>query len=148
MAASVALTAAAEGEARERMRDLRDRAVALRGEAVGLAGLDTESYRRVLEAGGPDEAGAALSQAADPPLAIAELAAELAELAAEAARSGNPRLRGDAFTAALLAEAACRAASELVTIDLADIPRDPRHERSRRASARGWSARERARSGA
>ncbi len=79
MAASVALTAAAEGAARERMRDLRDRAVALRGEAVGLAGLDTESYRRVLEAGGPDEAGAALSQAADPPLAIAELAAELAE---------------------------------------------------------------------
>jgi methenyltetrahydrofolate cyclohydrolase len=42
----------------------------------------------------------------DVPLAIAETAAEVAGLAAEAVAAGKPALRGDAETAALLAAAA------------------------------------------
>ena len=102
----------------------------------------------MLDASGPDEARSALSRAADPPLEIAAVAAELSELAAEAARSGSHRLRGDALTGALLAEAAARAASELVGIDLADHPRDPRHARARVAAARASAAGESAVSGA
>lgn len=51
------------------------------------------------------------------PLAIAETGAEVAEVAALLAREGNPRLKGDAITAALLANAGVRAAAELVKIN-------------------------------
>ena len=131
-----------------RMRALNDRALALRRAAVELADRDVDAYGRVLGADGPDEASAALSRAADPPLEIAAVAAELAELATEAARSGSPRLRGDAITGAQLAAAAARAAAELVATDLADLPLDPRREQARAAAARASAAGERAVSGA
>ena len=79
---------------------------------------------------------AALSRAADVPVGIIALAAELAGSAAVLAASGNPNLRGDAQSAALLAQAAASSAARLVAINLADAPHDPRIGRSARLLAR------------
>ena len=73
----------------------------------------------------------ALSRAADIPLAIAEASHDVASLACEAAERGNPNLRGDAATAALLAEAAVRATANLVEINLATREGDERIARAR-----------------
>jgi methenyltetrahydrofolate cyclohydrolase len=88
--------------------------------------------------GGGDEAAAglaanlaaALSAAADVPMRIVELAAELAGPAADLATAGNPSLRGDATTAALFGKAAATSAASLIAINLADAPGDPRPARS------------------
>ena len=60
---------------------------------------------------------------------VVETAAEVARLASRLAREGNPNLRGDAVTAALLAESGARAAAALVRLNLADAPEDHRLER-------------------
>jgi methenyltetrahydrofolate cyclohydrolase len=97
-----------------------ERAEALRTLVTALAQADADAYTKVLEALRRKEGvAAALSAAADVPLAIAEAAAEVASLAALAAGDGNPRLRGDAVTAVELAEAGARGAAELVAINLA-----------------------------
>jgi methenyltetrahydrofolate cyclohydrolase len=75
--------------------------------------------------------GETLSRAADIPLAIAECAATVSELAAEIAVRGNPNLRGDAAAAAILASSAARVATNLVEINLATTEGDDRIERSR-----------------
>src|SRR5918992_578233 len=49
-----------------------------------------------------------------------------AELGAQLARDGNPSLEGDAIAGTLLAEAATRAAAELVDINLEERPDDER----------------------
>ena len=88
--------------------------------------------------------GAALLQAAEVPLRIAEAAADVAELAALAAAEGSPHLRPDATAAAALAEAATRAAAHLVEINLATVPGDRHSERGRapgRSRRRGARAR-------
>jgi len=77
-------------------------------------------------------------------MAIARVAAEVAELAAEAAGGGNPYLRGDAVTGVLLAEAACRSASLLVELNLARLPLDPRLAEALELNARADVARRRA----
>jgi methenyltetrahydrofolate cyclohydrolase len=79
---------------------------------------------------------AALSRAADVPVGIIALAAEIAGSAAVLAATGNPNLRGDAQSAALLAQAAASSAARLVAINLADAPHDPRIGRSARLLAR------------
>jgi formiminotetrahydrofolate cyclodeaminase len=92
-----------------------------------LALADEDAYAKVMEALRlpPDsvsraaEVAAALSDAADVPLAMAEAAAEVAELAALVAQEGNDRLRGDAIVAAELAAAGAHGAAELVAINLA-----------------------------
>lgn len=126
--------------------EMRARAGELRARALELAERELQSYEPVLEAlRQPDDAAgldAALSQAAEAPLAIARAAAEVAELAAQAARDGNERLEGDAITGALLAEAAARAAAELVEINLAERPDDERRAAAREAVQRAWQARE------
>ncbi len=71
-----------------------------------------------------------LSAAADVPVQIAGLAAEAAALAARLAADGSPALRGDAVSAALLAEAGARSAAMLVGINLAAAPGDERHARA------------------
>ena len=97
-----------------------ERAEALRTLVTELAQADADAYTKVLEALRRKEGvDAALSDAADVPLAIAEAAADVASLAALAAGNGNPRLRGDAVTAVELAGAGARAAAELVAINLA-----------------------------
>lgn len=126
-------------------RELADRAESLRREAATLAGEDAAAYGRVLEArrmprtGEPRrrELRAALLGAADVPLAVAGAGASVAEVAARLVGSGNPNLRGDAVTAALLAEAGTRAAAELVEINTEDLAGEPdglRRGRARRLS--------------
>ena len=82
------------------------------------------------ESGAAGRLVAALSDAADVPLRMVELSVPVARLAATLAAGGNPALRGDAVAAGLLAQASARAAAELVTINLAAMPDDPRHARA------------------
>ncbi len=107
------------------------RAAHLRAQALTLAERDRASFAAVVEArrAGGDE-GAALAAAADVPIALSELGAELSELAASLAATGNPALEGDATAAALLAEAATRAAARLVELNLAHDAGDERHARA------------------
>lgn len=98
-----------------------------------------EAAGRVPNGGSGEPAAAlaaALSRAADVPMEIIELTAGLAETAATLATSGNPRLRGDAETAALLAQAAAKSAARLVDINLAGNPADPRPARAARLLTR------------
>jgi formiminotetrahydrofolate cyclodeaminase len=116
-------------------------AEALRARLLPLADEDANAYenfllaRRMSREVEPElrdaAIGDALSRAADVPLAIAEAAHDVATLAAEAADRGNPNLRGDAATAALLAEAAVRASANLVEINLATREGDERIARAR-----------------
>ncbi|MGI9005864.1 MAG: cyclodeaminase/cyclohydrolase family protein [Streptosporangiaceae bacterium] len=114
----------------------------VRAAATALIDADAWAYQAVIAAGraGPggeaDNRAAALSRAADVPMQIAALAADLAGTAARLATAGNPNLRGDAHTAALLAQAAARSAARLVAINLADAPGDPRPARAAHLVAR------------
>jgi methenyltetrahydrofolate cyclohydrolase len=116
--------------------ELAAEAELLRNQAAWLGEADAEAYGHVIEAfrlpkePGSDARGhavaAALSAAADVPMRVIDAAAQVARLAARLAEDGNPNLRGDAVTAALLAEAGARAAGALVRINLADAPQDHR----------------------
>jgi formiminotetrahydrofolate cyclodeaminase len=88
--------------------------------------------------------GDTLSRAADAPLRIAETAADVAELGATLAEEGNPNLRGDAAAAAILSEAAARAAANLVEINLATTETDERIGRARELARAARTAAERA----
>jgi methenyltetrahydrofolate cyclohydrolase len=106
----------------------------LRDHAARLSEADAEAYGRVIEAlrlpDKPEALAAALAAAADVPLEVAGTASQVARLAARLAEQGNPNLRGDAITAALLAEAGARAAGALVEINLAGMPGDGRIARA------------------
>jgi methenyltetrahydrofolate cyclohydrolase len=111
--------------------DVSYQADQLRQRAAGLADQDAAAYGAVLDAYRlPRDAGgdggerrrrieAALRGAAEVPLEIAEIAAQVAGLAADVAARGNPNLRGDTVTAAHLAEASARSAAALVDINVA-----------------------------
>ena len=139
-----------------RLRELRDLAAEARTAGPSLAGDDATAYARVIEAqrlpaDDPSRAerlATALSDAAEPPLAIARRAAQIAALAAEAVSRVGPALRGEAVAGALLAEAAASAAAVLVAIDLAEHQGDPRLERARRAARSAQESRDRALGGA
>ncbi len=125
------------------------RAGALRAEALELAELDLSSYASVLEAervprDDPSREARleqAQLEASGPPLAIAERAAEAAELGAAVARGASPHVRGDALTGTLLAEAAAAAAAQLVEINLESQPAARELERAREARAKASRAR-------
>jgi formiminotetrahydrofolate cyclodeaminase len=144
MAAEFDLAADAQPTAR--------RASVLRAQALELGDRDLRAYAPVLEAfalPGEDDSraariAAARSDAADPPLEIAAAAAELAALGAGLARHGNPHLTGDAITAVLLAEAACRSALELVELNLDDAGDDPRRRQAGDLARRAAVARSQA----
>lgn len=120
------------------------RAAALCAEALRLGEADLTAYAPVLDAQRlpaddperPARLAAAKAGAAEVPLAIAEAAAQVAELARELARSGRPALAGDALAGADIAAGACRAAARLVAINLAGAREDPRVARARAAVAR------------
>jgi methenyltetrahydrofolate cyclohydrolase len=122
--------------------DTAARATELRDEALRLAEADAAGYAPVLEAVRlPRDAAdrserlrAALSAAADVPLAVAEAAAEVAALARRMAADGRPALVGDALAGADLAAAAAAAAARLVEIDLEELTGDPRLARARAAA--------------
>jgi methenyltetrahydrofolate cyclohydrolase len=93
----------------------------LRQDVALLAQDDAEAYGRVIAAQRTQDQSvqAALSEAADVPLAIAEVGTEIAEVAARlVTEDANPNLKGDAIAAVLLAEAGVRVASALVRINL------------------------------
>ena len=91
---------------------------------------------RELEPAARDQVlGDSLEQAAAIPLAIAEAAANVAELAAVVAEEGDPSARGDAAAAAMLALGATRAAAQLVEINLGVLAHDERRLRATRLAA-------------
>jgi formiminotetrahydrofolate cyclodeaminase len=149
MAAAFTISRAEYAERHERMAVMRERAGILRAEALELAERELTVYGAVLDAlrmpeDDPARASrldAALSDAADSPLAVARAAAEVAGLAAEVARTGNRHLRGDAMTGAILAEGACAAAARLAELNLAGRTGDPRREEAAELPNRGWQAR-------
>lgn len=121
----------------------REVAADLRAQALTLADRELSAYGPVLEASRlpkddparSERLGAALSAAADSPLEIARLAAEVEGLARDLAARGNRTLEGDANTAAELAGAARRAAARLVEINLSARPDDPRLGEAKRLRA-------------
>jgi formiminotetrahydrofolate cyclodeaminase len=107
-----------------RASDLRALLVRLAEEDAGsVAGL-VQLARRPAS---PDRAGivaSGLLEASRPPLAIAEAAAEIVELAAVAEVNGKPIMRADAAVAAVLAAAATSAAALVVETNLNAISDD------------------------
>jgi len=120
------------------------RAAGLCADAVRLGRADLTAYAPVLEAQrlAPDDPlrparlAAAKAAAAEVPLAIAETAAQAAELSRALARAGRPGLIGDALAGADIAAGAARAAARLVEINLAEAAGDPRLARARAAVER------------
>ncbi len=119
--------------------------------AAALVQADADAYAGVIAArrqpAGTDGNGesrrrqiaAALSDAAAVPMEIIELAVPVAGIAARLAAGGNPNLRGDAITGALLAEAGARAAAVLVGINLAGAAADDRPARAARLAGEAAS---------
>lgn len=109
---------------------------ALLARARPLAQLDADAYRSALEARESTagltvdrrdwEIGRAYAAAAEPPLEIARIAADVAELAAEVADQAEARVRADALAAAELAAAAARGAVAMVAVNLTATADDAR----------------------
>jgi len=121
--------------------DLADQADELRHRLGQLADMDARAYTAVLDVfsrrgeadqGWEGQRREALLAAAMVPLEIAAIGARVAALALRVAEGGNPNLRGDAVTGALLAAASARSAASLVEINVGLGGLDP--ELSRRAA--------------
>ena len=121
-------------------------AESLRERAANLIDEDAEAYRRALEARATADAGEKPEQrdwalgrvtaaAAEPPLALVRLAADLAELCAAAGARVEPRVHADVAAAAALAAAVARGARELVAANLTALPGDARVEEADRLVA-------------
>jgi len=119
---------------------------ALRERAVQLVDEDAEAYRKALEARAaadekakPEQRDWALGRvtaaAAEPPLALARLAADLAVLCAAAGGRVEPRVHADVAAAAALAAAVARGARALVAANLTALPGDMRIEEADRLVA-------------
>jgi len=104
-------------------------AAALTGMAARFA--DGAAYGAYLAArrrprddpGRADAIAAARRETVGVPARITELAGEVAGIAAELARSGNPNLHGDATAAVHLAAAAATTAAELIAANVTDDPK-------------------------
>ncbi|TMK95812.1 MAG: hypothetical protein E6G42_01595 [Actinobacteria bacterium] len=117
----------------------------LRARAAPLARVDVAAYEEVLtlrrESGDDETLGRALEAAAEAPLQIAQVAADVADLAAHVAGRCDPAVRVDAVAAVDLAQAAARVAARLVAVNLTMRPGDERIERAHRlAEAAGRAA--------
>jgi formiminotetrahydrofolate cyclodeaminase len=144
-AALVEMAAGLAGDA-----EAASRASGLRAQALELAERELSSYAPVLEAmrlprDDPSRSSRieqTLLEASRTPLAIAEGAAEIAELGAAVARASSPSVRGDALAGTAIAEAAAAAAARLVEINLERQPTSPELEKAREAAVRAGSARD------
>jgi methenyltetrahydrofolate cyclohydrolase len=115
---------------------LAAQADALCARAASLVQIDADSYDAALavrdateelKAAQRDwEIGRAFARAAEPPLEIARAAADVAELAAQLADEGDPRVHADAIAVAALAAGAARGAVALVAVNLTALDGDPR----------------------
>jgi methenyltetrahydrofolate cyclohydrolase len=143
VALGAGLTAMCARNSREGWADARGataQAETLRARIEPLAQADAEAYENALAAFRLPELlepevrdatlGVALERAAAIPLAIAEVGADVTDLAANLAEYGNPAVRGDAIAGALLAEAGTRAAAHLVRVNLGATPEDVRVTRA------------------
>jgi methenyltetrahydrofolate cyclohydrolase len=131
----LAKVARGSGDAWPDAAGIAAQAECLRDRATPLAQADAEQYEAALRARAETEdqgerrdfaLGQAYAKAAEPPLQIVRAANDVAQLAIVVAESGNPALRADAVTAALLAAAAASAAAELVAVNLTTSAGDPR----------------------
>ena len=130
-------------------------AEALRDRTALLAQADADEYEAALRAQADESAqpgerrdfalGRAFARAAEPPLEIAAIAADVARLSVTVVERGEPALRADAVAAALLAAAAAASASELVAVNLTASERDERVRRARRLAVEAAEAAEEAR---
>lgn len=133
MVASLTVGKPRYAEVREEMQKLLREAEVLRSRLVALVRRDAASFEGVRTANRlPRETEAeqharasavreALLHAAAVPLETARTAVDVAALAAAAAERGNRNAVGDACVAALLAEAACRAAVLNVRLNVAAL---------------------------
>lgn len=134
----------------------------MRRRAAKLMDADAEAYLAFVEARraakGMEPAAReratrrARDRTVDVPLAIVQLAAQVVELATTLAVSGNPNLRSDAVTAALLAAASAQAGAVTLAANVDAAAGDGRLDEARRlaraASARVRSLTPRGRAGA
>jgi formiminotetrahydrofolate cyclodeaminase len=121
-------------------------AESLRDRVAPLAELSAQAYEHALSVDGDDyEVGRAYAKAAEPPLRIAEAAADVAELAAHVAAHADPARRADAVSAGLVAAGCARAAAELVAVNLTVSPDDERVRRVERLAEEAARAAELAR---
>jgi methenyltetrahydrofolate cyclohydrolase len=152
MAAEFTLARADYAEHHSRTEQLRVTAGELRTAAVALAERELHSYGGLMRArrlpenepGRDRQIAEAADEAIAAPLELCRCAAGAAEVGAELARDGNRNLAGDAICATLLAEAACRAAATLVTLNLADRAGDQRAAEAGALAERALDARLRA----
>ena len=122
-------------------------AVELAERCPGLAADDELAWHAALAALGAAVGGgtgqregelrARLEDSVELPVVIAETGADVADLAASAARLGEGTFRSDAVSAALLAHAGVRVAHHLVTVNLGTREDD---HRSKRAASAEWRA--------
>jgi methenyltetrahydrofolate cyclohydrolase len=112
-------------------------AESLRRRAVGLVDEDAEAYRRAVEAQSAPSSdpsserrdfalGRAVAAAAEPPLALARAAVDLAELCADASKRVEPPVHADVAAAAALAVGVAHGAAQLVAVNLTALPDDRR----------------------
>lgn len=118
----------------DRMRELAQQAGKLRARLLAAGDEDARAYAGVTKAREGQRRARALDRASDPPLAIAEGAAAVAERAAEVADAGDWSFTADAVVAGELAAAAARGCAQLVEANLAGEPGDPRPARARAAA--------------
>lgn len=121
MAASLVVMAGRESPAWLDGRTVAADAGAHRDRLLALGAKDVKAVTAVLRSSDAAALAEALIHAADVPLEIADRAADVAELAALAAIEGKPPLRADAKAAAILAEAATRAAALIVRVNAAAL---------------------------
>jgi glutamate formiminotransferase/formiminotetrahydrofolate cyclodeaminase len=133
MVAGVTLGRPKFAAVREVMQDVAKRGRALSDALIALAERDAEAYAEVMNAyrlaQTTEEEKATrgatiqrtLLRAAQIPLETAQQCVDVVRLAEIVARDGNPNAVTDAGTAAALAEAACRAASYNVRVNVRDI---------------------------
>lgn len=143
-ASLVAMAARRSAESWAEAGGISAQALAARERAVELARADADAWQRAMqalaEASDADDPGRdftleqELARAAAVPLAIAELAADAALLAATAAERCEGAYRADAAAAAALAAGSARAAAHLVEVNLTVRASDARLARARESA--------------
>ena len=138
----LAKVARSSGDAWADAPGIAAQAEALRDRAAALAQTDADEYEAALRAQGDDShepgerrdfaLGRAFARAAEPPIEIAAIAADVSRLSVTVAERGDPALRADAVAAALLSAAAAATAAELVAVNLTASESDKRVLHARR----------------